>query len=131
MSGFVTVLQSNDHLCLYTHAWGFSSEMHGRPVRAGTKGALQEVSFICIWHTSLLRYSSSTIILITVCLSLPPATPSSSYRFSFYTTENMRWMVYDQICTSPTKGWKSLVSSLKLTDRFFFSQIIPFSECCI
>lgn len=37
--------------------------------------AEEEVSFICIWHTSLLCYSDSTIILITVCLPLTPSTP--------------------------------------------------------
>lgn len=37
--------------------------------------AEEEVSFICIWHTSLLCYSDSTIILITVCLPLTPPPP--------------------------------------------------------
>lgn len=38
----------------------------------------EEVSFICIWHTSLLWHSDSTIILITVCLPLPPPTTVST-----------------------------------------------------
>lgn len=54
----------------------------------------REVSFICIWHTSLLCYSDSTIILITVCLPLPP---SPSY-FCFSWQE--RWCIYRQICST-------------------------------
>lgn len=79
---------------VHMHTWRFSSvihEMYGckwvdsvsgcvRGAYRGGEGRVKvrrrEVSFICIWHTSLLCYSDSTIILITVCLPLPP--PSSS-----------------------------------------------------
>lgn len=59
----------------------------------------REVSFICIWHTSLLCYSDSTIILITVCLPLPPPSPHPpSYYFCFYWQE--RWQICSTFCTS-------------------------------
>lgn len=117
----VTIPQSNDHLCSYTRTCEDSHQkcmegtcervgVHGEPPR-GARGewrcAAREVSFICIWHTSLLCYSSSTIILITVCLSLP-LYPLLFLLLQFLRSEKMRWLVYRQICTSPTEGRKSL-----------------------
>lgn len=63
--------------------------------------AEEEVSFICIWHTSLLCYSDSTIILITVCLPLTPPPPSPFHTpsyFCFYWQE--RWCIRRQICST-------------------------------
>lgn len=84
------LLSYNSHLCSpYIHTWRFSSvihEMYGWKwvegvsrcvlgAHGGVEGRAKvrwgEVSFICIWHTSLLCYSDSTIILITVCLPAP------------------------------------------------------------
>lgn len=97
---------------LFMCSWRFSSvihEMYGCKRADSVSGCVlgahrggegrvkvhwREVSFICIWHTSLLCYSDSTIILITVCLPLHPPTPSY---FSFYWQERS---VYRQICST-------------------------------
>lgn len=78
---------------LFMCSWRFSSvihEMYGCKRADSVSGCVlgahrggegrvkvhwREVSFICIWHTSLLCYSDSTIILITVCLPLHPPNP--------------------------------------------------------
>lgn len=97
---------------LFMCSWRFSSvihEMYGCKRADSVSGCVlgayrggegrakvhwREVSFICIWHTSLLCYSDSTIILITVCLLLHPPTPSY---FSFYWQERC---IYRQICST-------------------------------
>lgn len=64
----------------------------------GGRGPLAgEVSFICIWHTSLLCYSDSTIILITVCLPLP-LRRLLFLLLQFLRSGKMRRFVYSQIC---------------------------------
>lgn len=70
--------------CGDAHQWfmkcvGVSGHIVFGGARRGGEGRVKvhwtEVSFICIWHTSLLCYSDSTIILITVCLPLLPPPP--------------------------------------------------------
>lgn len=60
--------------------------------------AEEEVSFICIWHTSLLCYSDSTIILITACLPLTPPPPSPFHNpllLLFLLTRKMMYLQTD------------------------------------
>lgn len=101
---------------VHMHTWRFSSvihEMYGckwvdsvsgcvRGAYRGGEGRVKvrrrEVSFICIWHTSLLCYSDSTIILITVCLPLPPPLLLTPSYFCFYWQE--RWCIYRKICST-------------------------------
>lgn len=91
----------------------------------GSEGArwAREVCFICICHTSLLCYSGSTIILITVCLSLS-LHPLLFLLLQFLRSGKMRWLVYRQICTSPNEGWKSLCVVTGFTCRINWSLFI-------
>lgn len=99
---------------VHMHTWRFSSvihEMYGckwvdsvsgcvRGAYRGGEGRVKvrrrEVSFICIWHTSLLCYSDSTIILITVCLPLPPPPPPPHpFLLLFLLTRKMMYLQKD------------------------------------